>query len=348
LTAYDQAIEDFPQNVVARSGRAETLRSLGRFDEALAVYDRSIEDFPRDVFARTGRAETLRSLGRFDEALAAYDRAIEDFPQNVVARSGRAETLRSLGRFDEALAAYDRSIEDFPWDIFARTGRAETLRSLSRFDEALAAYNRATEDFPQDAFTRNARAVVLSDLGRFSEARASLNYVKQKPRTRADWFAVHIICTIDLKEGITLELAERLGRFVEECPFREQKFYFETTLAIVRIALNRVSDVRQTLRSLARRPELDSSERVALQLMEAHAEAADGDMNAAVESLASVSNVIPFEQLRLRQIKREIERRFGLGAEPAISNPTEIVVSNGRLVRLETDFWIEQANRRAA
>jgi hypothetical protein len=82
--------------------------------------------------------------------------------------------------------------------------------------------------------------------------------------------------------------------------------------------------------------------------MEVHAEAADGNMNAAVESLAVVSNVIPYEQLRLRQIKREIERRFGLGDEPAITNPTDIVASNTRLVRLETDFWIEQANRRAA
>src|SRR5208282_4232702 len=170
LAAYDRAVEDFPQNAVARNGRAETLRVLGRFEEALAAYDRTVEDFPQNVVARSGRAETLRALGRFEEALTAYDRTVEDFPQDVVARSGRAETLRALGRFEEALAAYDRTVEDFPQDAVARSGRAETLRVLGRFEEALAAYDRAVEDFPQDAVARNGRAETLRALGRFEEA----------------------------------------------------------------------------------------------------------------------------------------------------------------------------------
>ena len=173
LAAYDRTVEDFPHDAFARTGRAETLRALGRFDEALAAYDRTVEDFPHDAVARTGRAETLRALGRFDEALAAYDRTVEDFPQNAVARTGRAETLRALGRFDEALAAYDRTVEDFPQNAFARTGRAETLRALGRFEEALAAYDRTVEDFPQNAVARNGRAETLRALGRFDEALAA-------------------------------------------------------------------------------------------------------------------------------------------------------------------------------
>jgi len=102
LAVYDQAIEEFPMNVVARNGRAETLRALGCLDEALVAYDRTVEEFPREVVVRNGRAEALRALGRLDEALAVYDRTVEEFPMNVVARNGRAVVLSELGRFDEA------------------------------------------------------------------------------------------------------------------------------------------------------------------------------------------------------------------------------------------------------
>ena len=76
---------------------------------AFTLYDLAAACSLEDAAVHTARAETLRALGRFDEALAAYDRTVEDFPHDAVARNGRAETLRALGRFDEALAAYDRT-----------------------------------------------------------------------------------------------------------------------------------------------------------------------------------------------------------------------------------------------
>jgi len=347
LAAYDRSVEDFPRNAVARSGRAETLRTLGRLDEALAAYDRTVEDFPRDAFARNGRAETLRALGRLDEALVAYDRTVEDFPRDAVARTGRAETLRALDRLDEALAAYDRAVEDFPRDAFAHTGRAETLRALGRLDEALAAYDRAVEDFPLDAFVRNGRAVILSELGRYSEARSSLESASLAPRTQEDWVAVHILCMIDSIEGATVDLAQRLENFIVECPYPLSNLYFRTTLAVVRIALKQTRAARNEMQILAVRPELAPAERAALQLMEVHAEAADGDLDAARRSLAA-SIVVSYEQFRLRRIRHEIEHRFGLGSTPAPTSPDAIVASEDKLVRLEMAFWVDSSARLAA
>src|SRR5260221_9215987 len=83
---------------------------------------RAIEDFPANVFARTGRAETLRSLGRFDEALAAYERAIDQLPTRLNSSNTGAAYAGLFLHFDEALAAYERAIEEFPANLLARNG----------------------------------------------------------------------------------------------------------------------------------------------------------------------------------------------------------------------------------
>ena len=55
----------FPQSEVARNARAETLRNLGRYEEALAAFEETMRRFPQSGSgAENARAETLRDLGR--------------------------------------------------------------------------------------------------------------------------------------------------------------------------------------------------------------------------------------------------------------------------------------------
>jgi tetratricopeptide (TPR) repeat protein len=96
-----------------------------------------IEQFPRDVVAKNGRAETLRSLGKYSEALTAYEQVIEQFPENAVAKNGRAETLRFLGKYSKALTAYEQVIEQFPENAVARTGYVCVLVDQKEYDRAL-------------------------------------------------------------------------------------------------------------------------------------------------------------------------------------------------------------------
>jgi tetratricopeptide (TPR) repeat protein len=312
---------------------------------ASALCDLAAMCAPEDPAVWTARAELLRKWGQTNEALAAYDRAVEDFPHEVVARNGRAETLRALGRLDEALAAYDRAVEDFPHDVVARNGRAETLRALGRLDEALSALGAAMGDYPFSKFIRNSYVVVLCELGRFKEARIVLTGVDAAPRTKDDWVAVHILCMVDLKEAPTDALATRLEELLATCPYRDQQLYFETALVVARIAVKRTSEARNALTALVARPALDVGEWAAIQLMEAHAEAAEGDLAAARRSVAAASNIVPHEQFRLRRLRQELERRFGLGSAPALTRSDEIIASERTLVRLEMDFWVECATR---
>lgn len=153
---------------------------------------------------------------------------------------------------------------------------------------------------------------------------------------------------IDFKEGATTELVQRLEKFSIECPYTAHRAYFQTTLAVVQLALKRMRDVRRTLQTLATRREFSGAEHTALQLMEVHAEAVAGDLDVARRNLAEVPNVVSYEQFRLRRIRQEIEHCYGLGSVPAPTGLDAINASENKLVQFEMAFWVDCAARKAA
>jgi tetratricopeptide (TPR) repeat protein len=327
--------------------RFETGHVHAAWNDVVDLARQQLRDGDPDKLAMSLTSLATR-LRRYEQvAFPLSDLAEMCAPDDPAVWNSRAELLREWGRLAEALAAYDCTVEDFPQNVVARNGRAETLRALGRFDEALAAYDRTVEDFPQDVVARNGRAVVLVELGRLNEAREVLKHIELAPRTAGDWVALHILCMIEFRQRITASLAERLEKFASECPYRSQRLYFETTLAVARIALKRMSEARRDLRVIASRPELEADDRAAVKLMEAHTEAADGDFVAAQQSIAAASNVVSFEQFRkLRQLRQEIEKRFGLGATPAPIRADELAAADNTLVRLEMDFWVERTQEK--
>ena len=64
----DEAVAIWPRDQVAWCQKAHAQLKLGHPQEALKTYEEAIETFPSDVVARTGRAEVLRALNRLDEA----------------------------------------------------------------------------------------------------------------------------------------------------------------------------------------------------------------------------------------------------------------------------------------
>jgi tetratricopeptide (TPR) repeat protein len=170
LDAYAATVRDFPENVVARNGKAEVLKAMGRLPEALDVYAATVRDFPEDVVARTGKAEVLKAMGRLPEVLDVYAATVRDFPEDVVARTGEAEVLKAMGRLPEALEAYAATLRDFPEDVVARNGRAEVLKAMGRLLEALDAYATTVRDFPKNVVARSGKAEVLKAMGRLPEA----------------------------------------------------------------------------------------------------------------------------------------------------------------------------------
>ncbi len=92
--------------------KGDSIRNLGKYNEAIKAYDKALEIDPRYYAAWRGKGKALYSLGKFDEAIKAYDKAIETNPQqysNDWYYKGLA--LDKLGKSDEAKKAYQKASE---------------------------------------------------------------------------------------------------------------------------------------------------------------------------------------------------------------------------------------------
>lgn len=94
---------------------------------------------PDDAWAWGNLGNTLRVLGRSEDALAAYARAVEANPYDPAVRSDLGLALAAAGRFDEALEAYEESVA---LDAGHLAGRQNAARAhhLAGRDEAAAAH----------------------------------------------------------------------------------------------------------------------------------------------------------------------------------------------------------------
>jgi tetratricopeptide (TPR) repeat protein len=292
---------------VAKNGRAEVLKALGRLDEALQAYDAVIAEYPGNAVAKSGRAEVLKALGRLEESLQAYDAVIAKHPEHVVAKNGHAEVLKALGRLDEALQTYDAVIAEHPWDVVAKNGRAEVLKALGRLDEALQAYDAVIVERPEDVVAKNGRACVLAVLNRLEEALVGLP--TENPRTEGEWIGYHIRGTILMKKG-DIEAAIRIFEDgLRNNPWPTSRDYFRTALAVARLRQRDYAGARDLLVS-----EKTQAPTILENVLEVHVFGALGNCERAVEAYKRLP-VKPGPVLV--EIQEEVHRRYVAYEAPA-------------------------------
>lgn len=133
LGFYQEALAALPVGVAVDEiqVRAEVLTRLRRHGEALAEFERWLLLEPVSQAAQLGRAASLVSLGRLEEALAAYRSAT-----GATATLGEAQVLSALGRREEALDRYLSLSTALGWwsaaGLLERMGRpADSLQQYS-------------------------------------------------------------------------------------------------------------------------------------------------------------------------------------------------------------------------
>jgi tetratricopeptide (TPR) repeat protein len=316
LDAYEETIGHFPDDVVARNGRAEVLKEMGRLPLALDAYEETIGHFPDDVVAQTGRAEVLKKMGRLPLALDAYEETIGRFPGTVVARNGRAEVLKEMGRLPLALDAYEETIGRFPDDVFARTGRAEVLKEMGRLPLALDAYEETIGRFPDDVFARTGRAAVLLLMNRALEARASLP--QTLPTTKEEWIGYHIVCMSYLREGDLDAAIERLRHGVEKVPWKSVRTSFDRALALALIRKHEFEAAAKLLEAEEALIVEAARSQVSLLLL-AHSHAEMGRRAEALDNLMQITGSVSQD---LRMLQSALMTQYDLGApSPAQPSP---------------------------
>ena len=95
----------------ALSARAELAGLRGDWDEAYRVYGEVLRANPTDPLVRLPIAESLRELGRLDEAEQSARRVLELIPGSASANVELARIAQARGRVVEARAVLERALE---------------------------------------------------------------------------------------------------------------------------------------------------------------------------------------------------------------------------------------------
>ena len=104
-----------PGQLPARPDRLRYLGAVasaeGHADPAgiLDAYDAALDRWPDDAIARFGRANALHALGRLDEASKAYQQLIAGHPTHIAALNNLAEVYADLGCPLQAQATITRA-----------------------------------------------------------------------------------------------------------------------------------------------------------------------------------------------------------------------------------------------
>lgn len=167
--AAAQEFNDAPEVEYVWMGAADTLKDMGRTDEAIAEYQELVGRWPLNIHLWSGYAYVLLDAGRIDEAIATFGKSSAQRP-NKLASNGRAYALRQAGRLNDAMLIYDQVVEDYPNDHFALCGRAEILRLKGQHQLALAAYELAASRSPYTSKPLLGRAAALSEIDLADEA----------------------------------------------------------------------------------------------------------------------------------------------------------------------------------
>jgi len=152
--------------------------------EVLTLVERALEANPHDKGLWATRADTLRLLGRIDDAVDSYlkaqdldassmqyvDRALKLAPGNSVALRKKLSLARALGGELPALTACDELLKANPDDLDLQFARAELLVAVGNLSEALTPLDKVRTARPDDARTALLRAHILFQLGREEEA----------------------------------------------------------------------------------------------------------------------------------------------------------------------------------
>jgi RNA polymerase sigma factor (sigma-70 family) len=168
LSKYEKS---HPNGWKKRLERADLLRSLGSWQEAIGEYRRVISVKPRALDARVALADLLAVCGQKNEAIAELQAAAESSRSQAARlhlgalghcyRGGLAETIRGLSRA-QALEP-DSSVHS------ARLGHA--LVEVEQPQQALACFDQVLTVYPGDVLTLMASCRAADQLGRSSEAR---------------------------------------------------------------------------------------------------------------------------------------------------------------------------------
>jgi tetratricopeptide (TPR) repeat protein len=149
LRRWETAIRYFPNNPSSHVGKAETLSSLGRLDEAEAVLCVAAKRFVDDPLLTQAQATIALRRGNWEEAITHWSRGRDKFPRAPAFFVGLGQAFMGAGRMDDAEALSADAFARFPDDREVVTLRAQVATTARNWEEAAKRWEDVRKRFPE-------------------------------------------------------------------------------------------------------------------------------------------------------------------------------------------------------
>jgi tetratricopeptide (TPR) repeat protein len=216
IAAFDRAITLKSDYADAYSNRGNTLRMLGRFDEAAQSYRIAFQINPNHAAAHANLANVLSDQGNFAQAIAEYGIALKLQPIYPLAQNNLANALRAVGRLDQAEAICRELLAANPKMLEVNLNLGNIYFDQQKFPEAIAAFQSAVKLQPQNPMLHNNLAMALGEADRPQEAIASAQEaVRLAPQYADGW---NCLGNLLADEGLYDRAAEAFLRAIQLRP----------------------------------------------------------------------------------------------------------------------------------
>ncbi len=164
--------------VLFRIGELEL--KAGRPAEALAACDEALRVNSRHASSLWCKAEALRALGRYTEAVPYFKRVASFGPQKPRVLVGLAVSLLHSGNRNAAMSTIRRYLSFRPADPEGHRVMGDMLYIDGKRDEAVRSYQRAIKLNPGEISYYLKSAITQIQLGQFAPAIATLSAAREK------------------------------------------------------------------------------------------------------------------------------------------------------------------------
>jgi tetratricopeptide (TPR) repeat protein/tRNA A-37 threonylcarbamoyl transferase component Bud32 len=166
----DKAPQRPAETAVTLCGRASSLRTLGKFHEAMEVIDKAIEMTPDDYLVWHIKGLIAMDLKDHREAIRCFDREIECDRARPGALEDKVKVFQQIEDYERALDVIEVGIERFPNLSRLRVRQAAILDNLARPDEAERSLRIALTQEPDNIGALHDLAVHLQNKGEYAQA----------------------------------------------------------------------------------------------------------------------------------------------------------------------------------
>lgn len=245
---------------------AHIYESQCRFDLALQVYDQIDPLFASEFDIQ--RADTLRKMGRFNDAMRIYVRKLGERPSNDRALAGKAEIAKRIGKLHKGIQHYRQILTEFTIDDGSRTVYELSLGNLYKLAGKIdLSMSIATKVLYKQPFNQPATILLGTLLGIQKQYGAASQKLEAQESSRA----VLIRSLLDASQGNIRHAKTLLDGHVEETRLLlDERFWLKSGKVAIDLANGDADSAKAILNSISPVSRVEKSVKQILQL---HADA---------------------------------------------------------------------------